>query len=970
MPPASNMVSPYGQQSHLPPLLTSPPVQMQGTYPSHSFYQAPPNLSTQSFYTAPAVNPGSKQTRYPRPPPRPSNRPILCYRCGEYGHYQSKCALPEGSPPCRHCPEAKDHYSKDCPKQRASTSTASNQGQSDFTFPKINMISVSTIPHAAPSTHVVIPQDTKQTVEEPVGVLTRSQRAALGLKLPECPPSSSEVQTSTIHKKDMKTRQQNLASEYEESEEAERLDSESSDDSEYEPASQENSSDDQPQEDSPSASRGTGATDKISTSNIPRPSNALSDNPIQVVFHLNPPKHALSEVFSPQQLSQLGLQSLAQVDLMSNMVTPGKLGAMFLTFPKLNNKILYIEHLGRAMGIQNMPIPLLASKTYSRLTPREIADACDELLFASHPDFQRHLKIFHILHYYFLMRFPVVNSLSLPSPRLYDMFCCLCHSLPYPFHVTMFKALQNRTKRFKTQRKGKAEKFHCYAAPIMQWMAQLILESDTPGSSQPPATDKGKRPLPGRGVQTRGGHSKRTKVSRDSAANLSSLPFSQSHHTGSLRTQTSSLISPTPITAPAGRTIVSSTPQTTPQMTSPIATVGPAPSTIVHQTGLTAATTISMEPSTSTPTPRTSAPQGISHFMSRADKLLQMERSATLTIADAINTIHGAQKMHAVTYESMYEELLDTHQRVYDRDVEKAVLFDRNRILNRQVQDLKEVISSLNLQLREAQEQLQQKSVVTTMVCERCAQMELTVTTIAPVTSSSYIFTYRGDSHHLLRWLFIGLAYSYSCLVCQRVKYDRGKAYGLLQPLPIPTAPWESIAMYFIFGLSKTSSRAEGIWTIVDRFSKQAHFIPVRKQITAEHMAKIFLVTVFKYYGMPRSIVSDRDPRMTGLFWRALWQNLHSTLQFSSSYHPQADGQSEIVNSALAYNNTIHSSTGKVPFEIVEGARKPPPMVKVMDDVFEADKFVEDLDLAYQQVQHAIQKAQEKQKKAADKHRR
>ncbi|MCO5606892.1 hypothetical protein L7F22_061083 [Adiantum nelumboides] len=123
--------------------------------------------------------------------------------------------------------------------------------------------------------------------------------------------------------------------------------------------------------------------------------------------------------------------------------------------------------------------------------------------------------------------------------------------------------------------------------------------------------------------------------------------------------------------------------------------------------------------------------------MSRADKLLQMERSATLTIADAINTIHGAQKMHAVTYESMYEELLDTHQRVYDRDVEKAALFDRNRILNRQVKDLKEVISSLNLQLCEAQEQLQQKSVVTTMVCERRAQMELTVTastTVAPIS--------------------------------------------------------------------------------------------------------------------------------------------------------------------------------------------------------------------------------------------
>ncbi|MCO5571958.1 hypothetical protein L7F22_025709 [Adiantum nelumboides] len=109
------------------------------------------------------------------------------------------------------------------------------------------------------------------------------------------------VFASSSNYNDLKTRQQNIHSEYEESKEAERLDSESSDDSEYVPASQENSSEDNDQahEDSPSASRGTGATDKISTSEIPRPSNALSDNPIQVVFHLNPPKHALSEVFSP-----------------------------------------------------------------------------------------------------------------------------------------------------------------------------------------------------------------------------------------------------------------------------------------------------------------------------------------------------------------------------------------------------------------------------------------------------------------------------------------------------------------------------------------------------------------------------------------------------------------------------------------------------------------------------------------------
>ncbi|MCO5605035.1 hypothetical protein L7F22_059212 [Adiantum nelumboides] len=131
--------------------------------------------------------------------------------------------------------------------------------------------------------------------------------------------------------------------------------------------------------------------------------------------------------------------------------------------------------------------------------------------------------------------------------------------------------------------------------------------------------------------------------------------------------------------------------------------------------------------------------------------------------------------------------------------------------------------------------------------------------------------------------------------------------------------------MDFIFGLPKTSSKNEGIWTIVDRLSKSAHFIPVRKQITARQMAKTFLDL-------------------------AQWEH----------YLPLGK---------FAYNTTI-SSTGKAPFEIVGGARKPPAMIKVMDDVFEADKFAEGLDLAYQHVQQAIQKAQEKQKKAIERHRR
>ena len=115
--------------------------------------------------------------------------------------------------------------------------------------------------------------------------------------------------------------------------------------------------------------------------------------------------------------------------------------------------------------------------------------------------------------------------------------------------------------------------------------------------------------------------------------------------------------------------------------------------------------------------------------------------------------------------------------------------------------------------------------------------------------------------------------YVEQCMLCQKVKYDRGKDPGLLQSLPIPNTPWESISMDFIFGLPKSIQGNIGIWTIV-RFSKQAHFIPVKKTIKAQHMAKLFISQIFKYHGLPTSIVSDRDPRMTSLFWRGLFENL------------------------------------------------------------------------------------------------
>ncbi|MCO5560701.1 hypothetical protein L7F22_014318 [Adiantum nelumboides] len=105
--------------------------------------------------------------------------------------------------------------------------------------------------------------------------------------------------------------------------------------------------------------------------------------------------------------------------------------------------------------------------------------------------------------------------------------------------------------------------------------------------------------------------------------------------------------------------------------------------------------------------------------------------------------------------------------------------------------------------------------------------------------------------------------------------------------------------MDFIFDLLRTQSGHDGIWTIIDRFSKQASFVPVKKTVKPDHLARLFVAQIFRLHGMPETRVSDRDPRFTSLFWKAIWENIGMRLQFSSSFHPQTDGQSEIANSVV-----------------------------------------------------------------------
>ena len=83
---------------------------------------------------------------------------------------------------------------------------------------------------------------------------------------------------------------------------------------------------------------------------------------------------------------------------------------------------------------------------------------------------------------------------------------------------------------------------------------------------------------------------------------------------------------------------------------------------------------------------------------------------------------------------------------------------------------------------------------------------------------------------------------------------------------------------------------------VVDKLSKEAHFIPVKTTYKVDNIVDIFLKQIFRLHEIPKVIISDRDPKFTGNFWKSLFKRLNTALNFSTSFHPQIDGQTERVN--------------------------------------------------------------------------
>ena len=233
------------------------------------------------------------------------------------------------------------------------------------------------------------------------------------------------------------------------------------------------------------------------------------------------------------------------------------------------------------------------------------------------------------------------------------------------------------------------------------------------------------------------------------------------------------------------------------------------------------------------------------------------------------------------------------------------------------------------------------------------------------------------------------------CVTCQRYKSEHLHPAGLLLPLPIPTVVWAHIGLDFVEALPRVNGKSV-ILSVVDRFSKYGHFIPLAHPYTAETVAQAFFTDIVRLHGLPQSMVSDRDPVFTSLFWRELMRLMGTKLHMTSAFHPQSDGQTEAANRVIVmylrcftgdrprqwlrwlpwaeymYNTAYQSSLRETPFRVVYG--RDPPTIRsyepgetrvaaVARDMEEREAFLAD-------VRYRLEQAQGVQKRHYDQQHR
>ncbi|GJT86431.1 putative reverse transcriptase domain-containing protein [Tanacetum coccineum] len=223
-------------------------------------------------------------------------------------------------------------------------------------------------------------------------------------------------------------------------------------------------------------------------------------------------------------------------------------------------------------------------------------------------------------------------------------------------------------------------------------------------------------------------------------------------------------------------------------------------------------------------------------------------------------------------------------------------------------------------------------------------------------------------------------------------RLETQKPSGLLQQPEIPEWKWEKITMDFVSGLPRTPSGYDSIWVIVDRLTKSAHFLPMKKTDSIEKLAQLYLKEIVCKHGVPTSIISDRDSLFTSRFWKSLQEAMGTQLDMGTAYHPETDGQSERTIQTLedmlracvidfgsswdrhlplvefSYNNSYHASIKAAPFEALYGrkCRSPVCWSEVGDSQLTGPEMIRETTEKIVQIKNRLLTARSRQKSYAD----
>eukprot|EP00253_Pinus_taeda_P022681 PITA_22681 len=201
------------------------------------------------------------------------------------------------------------------------------------------------------------------------------------------------------------------------------------------------------------------------------------------------------------------------------------------------------------------------------------------------------------------------------------------------------------------------------------------------------------------------------------------------------------------------------------------------------------------------------------------------------------------------------------------------------------------------------------------------------------------------------------------------------------------------VSMDFITSLLNSGNKSI-IMVVVDRLSKYAHFCSLPHPFTPTLIAQSFIDQISKLHGMPTSILFDHDPVFTSNFWQELFWLQGTQLQLSTSYHPQTDGQTEVVNKCLEtylrcftsekqhlwvqwlplaewwYSTNYHATTKITPYEAVYGQLPPSPTsyIKGCSKVL-VDQLLQNRTAMLAHLRENLHRAQNCMKQQVDQHR-